>query len=500
MSLIQIKNLTFAYEGGYDNVFENVSFQIDTDWKLGLVGRNGRGKTTLLRLLAGGLEYRGSIEASVTFDFFPFEIRDAKLSALDAIKSARGGIKLWELEREINLLETSPQILSRVYETLSGGEKTKLLLAALFAGGDERFLLIDEPTDHLDEEGRAVAAKYLQAKKGFVLVSHDRALLDGCVDHVLAINRGGIEVVGGNFSTWFEERMRKDSSELEENRRIKKEIKRLEKTAREKAEWSDKVEGTKIGSHSYDRGRVGHLAAKAMKRSKTIEKRVGRELDKKSSLLKNIEKSDGLKINFVSHHGKRLIEFRGVSVFYGEKAVCENVSFAVSQGERVAIKGPNGSGKSSLIKLILAQALRGPQNETGGLSHSGEIFTASGLKISVAPQETLHLSGNLSDYAASCGLDESLFKAILRKLEFARAQFDKNMRDFSSGQKKKVLIARCLCEASHIYIFDEPLNFVDVLSRYQIEEMILNSGPTMLFVEHDRVFAEKIATKAVRLK
>jgi lincosamide and streptogramin A transport system ATP-binding/permease protein len=513
VSIIQVNNLTFAYEGSYDNIFKDVSFRIDTDWRLGFIGRNGRGKTTMLKLFTGAYEYGGSITASVAFEYFPFPVADESLSVLEVSRAINDSPN-WQLERELSLLDIPLEILQRPYATLSHGERTKVLLAALFIK-DDLFLLIDEPTDHLDAPARALVARYLQSKKGFILVSHDRKFLDACIDHVLSINRGGIEVQAGNFSSWFRNRQQQDNFELEQNRRLKKEIKRLETTSREKARWSDKVESTKIGSHSADRGRIGHLAAKAMKRSKSIETRVERELEEKSKSLKNIEKVDALTLSPLTHHSQRLLALEDVSVFYGENKICENVSFYVERGERAALQGKNGSGKSSLLRLCLQAAgaafQTAPPNGTSAsqvfkpvsdnIRFTGEIRAASGLIISFVSQDSKHLTGNLSDYAQKNRLDESLFKAILRKLEFSRIQFDKDMEDFSSGQKKKVLIAQSLCERAHIYIWDEPLNFIDVLSRMQIEELILSGSArnAMLFVEHDGAFVEKIATKTIRL-
>jgi len=119
--------------------------------------------------------------------------------------------------------------------------------------------------------------------------------------------------------------------------------------------------------------------------------------------------------------------------------------------------------------------------------------------ISYVPQDASHLQGLLSDYAREHRLDESLFKAILRKLDFERVMFEKDIRDFSGGQKKKVLLAGSLCERAHLYIWDEPLNYIDVYSRMQLENLIRAFGPTMLFVEHDAAFLEATATKTVRL-
>ena len=131
------------------------------------------------------------------------------------------------------------------------------------------------------------------------------------------------------------------------------------------------------------------------------------------------------------------------------------------------------------------------------ISHTGTIHVGSGLIVSYVPQDTSNLRGTLSDFAEENHLDESLFKAVLRKMDFERIQFEKDMADFSGGQKKKVLIARSLCEQAHLYVWDEPLNFIDVYSRMQIEQLILEFSPTMLFVEHDLMFREAVATNSV---
>ena len=132
MSQINISNLTFAYEGSYDNIFENTSFQIDTDWKTGFIGRNGRGKTTFLSLLVGKYKYGGTISSSVDFEYFPFDIPDDGVNTIDIAEFIFSDFEYWKLSREINLLGMSDDILYRSYSTLSGGEKTKFQLAVLF--------------------------------------------------------------------------------------------------------------------------------------------------------------------------------------------------------------------------------------------------------------------------------------------------------------------------------------------------------------------------------
>ena len=492
MSQINISNLTFSYDGSYDDIFTDVSFQIDTDWKLGFCGRNGRGKTTFLKLLMGFYEYRGNISASVDFEYYPFSIENPSHNTLDILFGIAPDAQIWQIQKELFKMSVGEDTLYRPFSTLSNGEQTKSLLAGLFLR-ENNFLLIDEPTNHLDMAARETVARYLNGKNGFIVVSHDRAFLDGCVDHILSVNRANIEIQKGNFTSWFSNKQMRDGYEIAENERLKKDISRLETAAKRTAVWSDKVERSKYqplkSGLSADRGYIGHKAAKMMKRSKSTEKRRNDAAEEKSKLLKNIETAEGLKIHPLKYHTSSLLSLQEVSVSYDSREIFSDLSFSLEQGERLALMGGNGSGKSSVIKLICGESV----------PHTGHMELGSRLVISYVPQDTSFLTGDLSEYARKQGIDETLFKTILRKLDFSRIQFEKDMRDYSAGQKKKVLLARSLCEQAHLYIWDEPLNYIDILSRVQIEDLITAYRPTMIFVEHDRAFCGNIATKSVDL-
>lgn len=488
MSRIQISNLTFAYDGSFDNIFENASFQLDTDWRLGLVGRNGRGKTTLLRLLCGELEGSGSIQASVQFEYFPYPVSGADRDTLTVLEAVCPGCPHWQLLRELSLLEVAEETLYRSFSTLSPGEQTKALLAALFLK-ENSFLLIDEPTNHLDTHGRTLMSHYLQRKSGFILVSHDRAFLDTCVDHILSLNKEGVALQQGNFSTWWQNRAQQDASELARNAQLKKEIKRLEATAREKADWANAIERSKIGTHAADRGAIGHKSAKMMQRAKCIEARQNKQIEEKSGLLRNLETADALKLSPLSYHSTCMVRVENVAVCYDGRAVCEPVSFTVELGDRIALVGRNGCGKSSLLKLIAGEPL----------AHTGTLWRGSGLRLSVVSQTTAQLRGTLDDFAHAADVDATRLRTLLRKLDFPRVQFEKDLADYSGGQKKKLLLAASLCTQAHLYLWDEPLNFIDVYSRMQLEELLCTYSPTLLFVEHDAAFCANVATKTVQL-
>ena len=421
MSIIKIENLTFSYPTNYENIFENVSFQIDTDWKLGFVGRNGRGKTTFLNLLLGKYKYSGKIIRSVQFDYFPYSVTDTNQLTIEILQDVCPLAQDWEFIRELSYLNVETDVLYRPFYTLSNGEQTKAMLAALFLN-EGHFLLIDEPTNHLDSQARKLVSQYLKKKKGFILVSHDRNFLDGCVDHILSLNRTNIEVQKGNFSSWMTNFEHQQEYELAQNEHLKKDIRRLQKAAKRTENWSDRVEASKIGA--ADKGFVGHKAAKMMKRSKSIEARQQKALEQKSALLKNIESAESLKLYPLTHHSNPLLTFCNVSIRYQNHTICEPVSFHVQQGDRIVLEGKNGSGKSSLLKLLMGEHIE----------HTGTITTASGLILSYVPQDTSKLKGTLSKLAEANQIDESLLKAVLRKLALERVQFEKDMENFSEGQ------------------------------------------------------------------
>ena len=494
MARIQISHLTFAYEGSPDLIFDDASFQIDSDWKLGFIGRNGRGKTTLLRILTGELPDHGAVSAPMQFDYFPFKVQDDQKTPLELAADMDSEGQIWRFLKEIACLEVEDEILNRPFVTLSGGEQAKVLLAALFSR-ENHFLLIDEPTNHLDMQGRQVVSRYLNGKKGFILVSHDRAFLDGCVDHVLSINRANIEVQKGNFSTWEENKRRQDEFEINQNAKLKKEISSLQASARQANVWADKVEGKKFGltpdSHERmknARSYMGEKSRRMQQRRKNLENRMEKEIEEKESLMKNLELNDDLKIFPLIHPAGRLIQCRDVSLSYGARTVISHLNFTLENGDILALTGKNGCGKSSVIKAITGEIQ----------SSAGEIRLASGLILSVVPQQA-HLQGSLRDYIQEYQIDETLFKTILRKLNFSREQFEKPMEAYSAGQMKKVSIARSLCQRAHVYLWDEPLNYIDVLSRMQLERLIAAFRPAMILVEHDQAFLEHLHADILNL-
>ena len=489
MSLVQINNLTFKYESDYENVFENVNLNIDTNWKLGLIGRNGKGKTTFLKLLTGSLKGTGSISKNVEVTYFPYEVKndDITLNIIQEICMAED----WEIIKEINLLNANVEILYRNFSTLSGGEKVKALLASLFLK-ENNFLLIDEPTNHLDTKAKTDIENYLKKKKGFILVSHDRSLLDSVTDHIISINNSNINIVQGNYSVWKENFDRQNNFELKQNEKLQKEIEKLEIASKESSKWSqsaEKEKQRKEANDKIDRGYLGHKAAKIMKKSKVLEERKNKNIEDAKSLLKNIDKVEELKLIPSQYDKKELIIANNFQIVY-EKPIFAPVSFVIENGDRLILKGKNGIGKSSIIKAILGEDIK----------HNGILKINNNIKISYVKQDTSSLQGSFKAFIQNNKVDESIFRAMLIKMGVKKKEINSNLEDLSEGQKKKVLLAKSISETADLYIWDEPLNYIDIITREQIENMILKYKPTMLFIEHDETFAERIANKTIELK
>ena len=509
MAQINVANLTYGYEGSFDMIFEDVSFSIDTNWKLGLIGRNGKGKTTFLNLLLGKYAYTGSISTSTMFDYFPYKVSEEQMEQCAAmcLQEWKGNCEEWRVICELGKLRAEADILYQPFKNLSHGERTKVLLAVLFSGENE-FLLIDEPTNHLDYEARTCVKKYLQRKKGFILVSHDRDLLDACVDHVLVLNRKSIEVQNGNFSSWWENKNRKDQFAMAENDKHLREIKSLKKAADRSQRWAEKSEGRKIGfdpikepeRNISTRSYIGAKTKKMQSRVTQYERRIEKEISEKEGLLQDIENPASLKLYPMKHQKERLLLCKNICVGYSDsdKTVLKNFDFELMQGDRIFLQGENGCGKSTFLQSVLAQVSHTATKQV--VIKEGTIQCASGLVVSYVNQDTGYLRGSIRDFCQSQGLEERLFLALLRQLDMERTQFSKPLETFSEGQKKKVLLAASLMTPAHLYIWDEPLNYIDVFSRMQLEKLILQYAPTMILVDHDIRFQEKIATGVVTLK
>lgn len=523
MAAIRLRRVCFHYDSPHVAVLDGVSLTIDTGWRTALVGRNGMGKTTLLRLISGDLAPTcGDIRVPVEPYYFPYPTSRSDVSVCDLVKDAVAPFRTWErdiellmerkdeaslqalgdlqeryeieggygidsrIEKEIISSGMDSGILSRRFSRLSGGEQTRALIAALFLKRG-CFPLIDEPTNHLDIDGRDMLGAYLAEKDGFVLVSHDRHFLDRCADHVVAIEKRGFTVTHGGFSVWKDERDTRIESEKRRNVKLKKEIRVLTRSARQRRNWAEAKEKQKIGAG--DKGFVGHKAAKQMKRAVSIERRIEEKLAAKKGLLRDHERDHKLKLRIARESPDVMLSIHDVTIRFGTQDIITGFSLTVQRGERVALFGPNGSGKTTLLRAV-----------SGELQPSeGMIYHRPYITVERSYQDPLWQSGHLRDHLRYEGVDETRFRNIMAALGVTGEIFDRPLDTFSRGERKKVDLCRSFLREGHLWLWDEPMNYIDLLSREQIEEVVLEYEPTMLFVEHDRRFVVNVATRVMEL-
>jgi lincosamide and streptogramin A transport system ATP-binding/permease protein len=523
MPSIVLDHISFHYDSPYAQVFERLSVSIDTDWRTGVVGRNGRGKTTLLRLIQKQLQpVKGKINVPLRTHYFPYRTRNIHQITLHVMEDCVAPFRRWEnkmsrllgkddeasmaeyaeilekyerfggydidarIEKEMAEMGMDGGLLRQSFDTLSGGEQTRTLILALFLRKDS-FPLIDEPTNHLDMKGRKVLGEYLAKKQGFLLVSHDRFLLDKCTDHILSINRDDVRINQGSFSEWKYQMDLEEESEKRRDENLKREIRSLEKSARQRRGWSDLKEKEKSGA--YDKGFVGHMAAKQMKRALSIEQRIEEKIAEKKRLLRNVERKRKLKLTKEKKSPETVLAIENVTVEIEGKTIIKDFSLSVSRGDRVAVLGSNGSGKTTLLRAISGEI---------ALSE-GRIVLPRYLKVERAYQDPLWDNGYLREHLRSCGLEEASFRGAMGAFGVSGEIFERPLETFSHGELKKVDLCRSFLYPTHLLLWDEPMNYIDLMSREQIEKAVLRSNPTMLFVDHDRWFVDNIATDIVEL-
>ncbi len=527
MPTIRLEAVRFHYDSPYALVFANpegVNLQLETRWRAGLVAPNGRGKTTLLALICGDVQpQQGSVSTPVHTTRFPAGRPDPALPTRELVRESIAPYAAWEarmrallaradepsleaygelalayehhdgyriaerIEREWPTMGLHENLLDRPFGTLSGGEQTRALVLALFLGPD-RYPLIDEPTNHLDREGRALLGAYLARKPGFLLASHDRAFLDSCVDHIVSIDRSGLHVARGRYSEWREQERRKDEHEARERTRLAREVKSLEDAARSRRTWSDRREKDKNTGHA-DRGFEGHRAAKLMKRALHVQQRADQKLEEKRALLRRPQKRYTLKLGRERPGRGVLLDAEQISLEVESRTLLSGLSLRVQPRDRIAVVGPNGCGKTLLLDTLAGK--RAPAD--------GRIHRLSQLRILRAFQVPRWREGRLGDRLDEEGIEETHFRNVLGAMGVQGDVFDRPLESFSEGERKKVDLCRSFLEPADLLIWDEPLNYLDIRSREQIEEVVLEYQPSLVFVEHDEVFVSRIATRIIDL-
>ena len=351
------------------------------------------------------------------------------------------------------------------------------------------FVLLDEPTNHLDEEGKAAVITYLQKKKGFIVVSHDRSFLDQVIDHVISINKKDITIEKGNYSSWKHNKDKREEYELRTRERLEEEIAQLERSAKESRTWA--YIGNMQKYQFAGNGRANGVET-YMRQAKRSESRVQENIDKKKQLLQNYEEVKPLAMYQKDDiEEKCLVKIKELNFKYPNSTneMIKGFNYEVHSGDRIWIKGKNGAGKSTLLKII-----------KGTLPSEGVEY-AENLQIAMVGQEpewkTGYIKEGMEDVVGTLIYDR--FLELCDHFELPENFLERPLETYSSGELKKVNIARVLAEDNHIILFDEPLNYMDTYFSEQLEKAILEYEPTIMFVEHDAYFGKIIATRTINM-
>ena len=508
-----VSNLTKMY--GVDKIFENVTFDVKTKDKIALIGRNGTGKTTLMKILVGYENFQngqvnrrkgltiGYLEQIPNYDdentvldvlkeaFHnikeikiqmetlektfeklkgeELELAIKRYSDLNDLYEIAGGYSINEkLNKILQGLEISEDLQKRKFNLLSGGEKTRVILGKILLEEPD-LLLLDEPSNHLDIKSVEWLEEYLNVYNGTVLViSHDRYFLDRVVNKIVELEQDGVQIYNGSYSKYVAEKELRFLQAMKEYENQQKKIKKMEEQIKRYRIWGEMRDSDKM-----------YVRAKELeKRLEKIEKINKPIVDKKTA---------DFHTDNVSRTGKEVIKVNNISKKYDSKKLFEDLSFTLFYKDSLCILGENGTGKSTILKIIL--------NEIPG--DSGDIKIGSNVKIGYLPQEVSFSREDVSivDYFSYYyGISIGEARKELAKILFTGEDVYKHINTLSGGEKSRLKLGMLIYENVNTLILDEPTNHLDIESREVLEENLINYEGTILFVSHDRYFVDKIAT------
>lgn len=461
-------------------ILKDISFRIYNKEKIGLVGRNGIGKTTLLKTLTGDTDYdNGNIKYYGNIGYLPQDLKFSEdITVYDFIKKISDGKNTLEIISKFNLKKVENHKIS----TLSGGEKTKLYLAKI-ATEKPDLLILDEPTNHLDFDSIVWLERFINNYNGSALiVTHDRYFLDKTVSKIFELEDKKIKVYSGNYSFYVEEKKIEHQKELDEYIKYTKEKKKLEMAAVKQMDRANKYNS--MSKDDFQR----HKAAKIAKRSKAIVSRVNQlEVKKKPKEYKKIN----IKFENINDKSKDIL-VRGVKVSKSyDRVLFNNIDFEIRRNKRIAILGDNGVGKSTLLKGIINK-----------VELQGNINISSSAKIGYFSQELENLDNETTilEEIKRINNDESYIRTLLGCMLFRRDDVYKTIKNLSLGEKVRVIFLKLVLGENNLLILDEPTNFLDTETREIIEDALLDFNGSIVFVSHDRYFINKMAQEIWELK
>jgi ATP-binding cassette subfamily F protein 3 len=529
MHLLGLKNVSFSYTFGQGNLFEKINLDIDSGDRTGLIGPNGCGKTTLLKIILGeekpisgirvlsksnlqvgylnqesSVEYQGSL-LDYTLEAFPqiqklyAEFKNLERDSLNADEvteyallqerfvSAGGWEIKAEAEKALSGLNFTQDETALAFKLLSSGQKTKANLVKILLSKHD-FMVLDEPTNHLDLASLEWLEKWLSSFKGTLLiVSHDRAFLDKTVNQIWDLRRGSLKEYKGNYSSYRQQREEEIETQWKEYEDKRKEVKRLKIESQRKRVWAKRKEKQRIGG-GRDKGHITAVAAKLAKRAKAVEKRI-EHIERVEKPFE--EKRIALDFPDLAPSGNLVLSVTDLSKSYGNKILFSDMDFSILKGENLAMTGPNGSGKTTLLKIILGEIR----------PDKGEVVLGHKIRIGYFDQERKKLSDDktvLMEASESDITDNPVWvRTVLGALMLRKDAVFKEIKNLSEGEKGKVLIAKLILSGANFLILDEPTNHLDIDAREALENALENFPGSILFVTHDRYLIKKLADKVL---
>lgn len=487
---LQINSLFKEYRDR--QILDGVSFTIQDRDRIGLVGTNGSGKTTILKL-ASGLEISegGQIIKSpqdLNVGYIPQVVDLANnKNILEGLADSVGldESEIYKIYIALDDLGIG-DLATQTFGTLSSGQKTKVYLTRLLVQKPD-ILLLDEPTNHLDIESLEWLETYLKSYQGaFVIVSHDRKFLDNTVTKILELEEGKIKVYGGNYSFYRQQKAIELEAQQRQYENQQQKINRLEKDIQNRKESIKRLGKSDHPTRDNDKYAATFFAGRATRKYSQNLKAFKSTL----SQLEIIEKPKTdleLSVLFQPRRecSKTVVFLDKVSKTFGNHRVLSNFSLVINQGDRVALIGPNGSGKSTIINLIL-----GKFDPT-----KGRVEIGNSVDVGYLPQEHGQLDSNLTpvDYLISFSkIDRTSAHRLVKRFLFTDEVLRTSVNKLSSGQKSKLLLASIMAMGANFIILDEPTNYLDIPSREAVEEALVSYPGTLLVVTHDRFFLDRI--------
>lgn len=520
--MIILQNISYSHPNK-DLLFSNINLTVNNHEKTALIGNNGTGKSTLLKIIAGELQPSNgqiNIEAEPYYipqifgQFNHLTVAQAlkieeKLHALNGILNGNTSTENfnllnddWAIEdrcnEHLNYWQLTDIDLSQKMETLSGGQKTKVFLAGISIHQPE-LVLLDEPSNHLDISGRQLLYDFIQSTKStLIVVSHDRKLLN-LLDTICELSKPGIKVYGGDYDFYAAQKQIENNALSQGIQSKEKTLRKAKEKERETLERQQKLDNR--GKGKQEKAGVARIMMNTLRNNaenstskiKSVHaEKIGslsKELQELRSSLPDIDKMKFGFDNSALHKGKILFTASNINFTYDTQPLWENnLNFQITSGERIALKGTNGSGKTTLIKLILGDIE--PQ--------AGTIYRADNKSVYIDQDYSL-LDNKLNVYEQvaqfnASALQEHEIKVRLNRFLFTKEDWDKPCNALSGGEKMRLLLCYLTIsrKSPNIIILDEPTNNLDIQNVEILTAAINEYQGTIIVVSHDETFLEQI--------